>query len=436
MNGHNVESTTAGDEVQLQRRRHQDGFDSDGGSSGISFFEPWTEPATRGGRGSSGHGPRIGGGYKTAEKRMIRFALQLAVLEKAASMLGKLAFVWATVVLLGGFASSLSDLDFWSMTVILVGEGARVFGRGNELQWQRHSTARSSAGSSSALRVPGSRFCRRVLNAIAIVPSRAGVARPVEGEAAVVGAHGTVQVVVPLPHAVAEAEQRVRHTPDDPPLPYTGWVIVSKNAGVLLNSLQVLSSVACVALSVIGLCNCRQRSRSVDEARNQRPALVLFYSLALAEAALFLLEKAYWTWKVLCCGLLDEISSECELGACGLVALTRFFYDAYSQCIGKSIFDGVKMDLVTFAKELIESDFLDEQLIGVRILRQFARSKSSAPETLRKVGTSARSIERLVEMLNWKSPEEEEVRRGAAEVVSKLVGKSQNALRVAGIHGC
>ena len=44
-------------------------------------------------------------------------------------------------------------------------------------------------------------------------------------------------------------------------------------------------------------------------------------------------------------------------------------------------------------------------------------------------------VTRLVEMLNWKDLQEEEIRRSAAEILSKLAGKKQNSLRVAGISG-
>ncbi|TVU37494.1 hypothetical protein EJB05_10810, partial [Eragrostis curvula] len=290
----------AGDEVQLdiveqlQSRRREDGFDSDGGSSGsASFFEPWIEPDTRG-RGSDHGAARKGGGYKAAEKRVTRFALQLAVLEKAASVLGKLAFVWATVVLLGGFASSLRVLDFWSVTVVLVGEGARVFSRGNELEWQRYSTRTSTAGGGGgAIVSSSSRFCRRVAQAVA--------ARACGRRRTVVDS--TVQAD---DDDVAYARQRARHAP---PVPYAGWVFVSKNAGAVLQFLQVLSSAACVALSVIGLCKHDRGGddATANETRNQRSALVLFYCLALAEATLFLLEKALLTWKISFRKLLDEV---------------------------------------------------------------------------------------------------------------------------------
>jgi hypothetical protein len=78
------------------------------------------------------------------EKKITLFALRLALLEKAASGLGTLAFVWATVVLLGGFALTLEKADFWFVTIILLIEGARIFSRSHELEWQ-HETMLSLA---------------------------------------------------------------------------------------------------------------------------------------------------------------------------------------------------------------------------------------------------------------------------------------------------
>jgi hypothetical protein len=406
--------------VHLDINEHRGGRGlGNGGGGSASFFEPWREqtPGSGSGHGSSGRG----GGREPPEKRLTLFALRLAVLEKAASGLGKLDFVWATVVLLGGFASALNITDFWCVTVILVGEGARVFSRSHELEWQHHATQTSTAG--GALR-SSSRFFRHIMHAIADPAAAvAGGGGGVDDEARARAALFQRQVV-------AFMKRRAWHAPDVSLLPYTGWVFVSRKIGRLLNWLQVLSALACVALSLM-----RLWKRDFGGDGNMRPALLLFYTLALLEALLFLFEKAYWTWKVSIRKLLHQVSAECELGEYGLVSLTRFFYDAYSRCIAGSIFDGIKMDLVSFAEELILSDFLDEQLIGVRILQQFAASERSADDTLRKVGTTPRSIDRLVEMLNWKRPDEEVVRRCAAEVVSKLAGKRQNALRVSGIPG-
>uniref|UniRef100_A0A0D3FIR6 ARM repeat superfamily protein n=1 Tax=Oryza barthii TaxID=65489 RepID=A0A0D3FIR6_9ORYZ len=239
------------------------------------------------------------------------------------------------------------------------------------------------------------------------------------------GDGGSASLFEPRP----EETPRVWHVPDVSLLPYTGRLFVSKNIGRLFTWLQVLSALACVALSVMRLWR-----HDFGDQPNKRPALLLFYTLALIEALIFLLEQAYWVWMFSGQKLPGTVSRECELGECGQVSLPRFFFDAYSRCITGSIFDGINMDLVTFAEELILSEFPEEQRIGVRILQRLTAGGSTL-DTVRKVGTNARSIERLVEMINWKSPEEEVVRWCAAEVLSKLADKRRNALRVSGIPG-
>ncbi|KAL6656190.1 hypothetical protein ACP70R_007016 [Stipagrostis hirtigluma subsp. patula] len=64
---------------------------------------------------------------------------------------------------------------------------------------------------------------------------------------------------------------------------------------------------------------------------------------------------AAWEWEVSHGRLLERVAAECGLagGAPGIVAIRRFFYDAYSCCIDGSFFDGLRMDLVSFAEELI-----------------------------------------------------------------------------------
>ncbi|GKB35777.1 ARM repeat superfamily protein, partial [Tanacetum coccineum] len=201
--------------------------------------------------------------------------------------------------------------------------------------------------------------------------------------------------------------------------------------------LQLASATACVVLSLIKLVkqNFGELEKGDTDKRNRKSALIIFYSLALAEALLFLLEKAYWEWKVMYKKLLDRINEECQLGPTGIISVKRFFYDSYSKCVNGSIFDGLKMDFVSFAMELMDSDSSDEQLIGMQILGSFTKNPRFSEDTLQKIGITITVIERLVEMLNWKDTQEEEIRKTAAEILKKLAGKKQNSLRVAGIPG-
>ncbi|XP_010551784.1 PREDICTED: uncharacterized protein LOC104822317 isoform X1 [Tarenaya hassleriana] len=366
------------------------------------------------------------------EQRLTLFALRLAILEKAATGLGTLGFIWATVVLLGGFAITLDKTDFWFITIILLIEGTRIFSRSHELEWQGQATWTISGAGINSFRALRSgsisllrsmkRFSEGILEKILKRRSR---------EAA------RDRVVRQGNFDRRTTRIRTWKSSDVPLLPYARWFFLSSNVSRLLYWLQILSATACVALSSYKLVrhNYGDVQKGDTDKMNRQSALNIFYALALAEALLFLNEKAYWEWQVSVCNLLEEVNKECELGVTGMVSIKRFFYDAYSKCVNGSIFDGLKMDMVSFAMELLGSSSQDEQLIGVRILRQSAMNQQYSDDTLQKIGINLSVIERLVEMLNWKDPQEEEIRRSAAEILSKLAGKKQNSLRVAGISG-
>uniref|UniRef100_A0ACD5Z298 Uncharacterized protein n=1 Tax=Avena sativa TaxID=4498 RepID=A0ACD5Z298_AVESA len=319
-----------------------------------TLFEPQKATPHQRPRSDSDAGEEV----PSPERRLTVLALQLAVLEKAASRLGTLAFVWATVVLLGGFAITLGRTDFWCITCLLLIEGTRVLGRGHELEWQHQATWHRRRPISSAI------------------------------------------------------------------LHVFSWM-------------QLLSASACVSLSVVRLLH--QHFGGTEEARtNRHAALNIFYGLALAEALLFLIEKALWQWKVGHRHLLEHVAEDCNLfgAAGGEVVVRRFFYDSYSCCLSGSIFDGLRMDLVSYADDLITVGSHDEQSLGARILVALAESDRFADATLRKIGVSAPTIERLIEMLSWKGlTAEREVRHSAAVLVSMLTGRKHVALRITGIPG-
>ncbi|CAL5005247.1 unnamed protein product [Urochloa decumbens] len=70
------------------------------------------------------------------ERRLNRFVRVVAFGEWAGNAFGALAFLWATVVLLGGFCSVLKPVDFWFATVIIFIEAFRIFSRNYKLENQ------------------------------------------------------------------------------------------------------------------------------------------------------------------------------------------------------------------------------------------------------------------------------------------------------------
>ncbi|KAJ1688339.1 hypothetical protein LUZ63_019729 [Rhynchospora breviuscula] len=398
------------------------------GGGSATFFQPQDPREST--PGSSNDSTRPVRSVTAPEKKLTLFALRLAVLEKAASGLGTLAFIWATVVLLGGFASTVRRIDFWVVTAILLSEGTRIFSRSHELEWQHQSTWTLARSGSNNFRmvISSSRFLWRSIKALfnplsAVEPEHDQDRRMKEDAAK----------AREFQKKLARYQtMRAWQAPEVPLLPYSGWVFLSKNISRIFSWLQIVSAFNCIGFSLYRLIVQDYNS----EERNSVPALNLFYSVSFTEAALFLLEKIYWIYKISYHKLLYHVSAQCNLGADGLITIRRFFYDSYSRCIEGSIFDGIRMDLVSFAEELLDSAFLDEQYIAVRILQKLVRQNNTlSVETVRKIETNTGVIERLVEMLNWKASEEQEIRKAAAEILTELACKHHSALRVAGIPG-
>eukprot|EP00253_Pinus_taeda_P012890 PITA_12890 len=366
------------------------------------------------------------------EKKLTLVALRLAILEKAATGLGTLAFAWATVVLLGGFAIVLDTPDFYFVTIILLIEGARIFSRSGELEWQHETTLSVASlrddarrmsnrfynGGTSILRL----FCKCFLGNTN--PSRR-IEENVRSSAeftAGVDDHGILK--------------RTWSTSKVKLVPYTGWLFISKNVSRFLFWLQLFAASTCVVMSLVRLSGQNFGSVSGNEhKKNRKLALNIFYGLALAEALLFLLEKAYWQWKIVAMKLLTEVNEEYGFDDSELHTVRRFFYDAYSLCVKGSVFDGLKMDFVTYSAELVQSDGGHGQRTGTRILCALVNSDRFAEETLRAIGTMSEVVERLIEMLNWSNHHEQEIRRAAAEIITKLVRTNRNCIRVAAIAG-
>ncbi|TVU50534.1 hypothetical protein EJB05_01909, partial [Eragrostis curvula] len=71
------------------------------------------------------------------EKQLNGFVRVVAIMESVGNALGTLAFTWATVVLLGGYPTSLRPHgDFWYATVLVFLEAARMFSRKNKQDYQ------------------------------------------------------------------------------------------------------------------------------------------------------------------------------------------------------------------------------------------------------------------------------------------------------------
>ncbi|KAJ4786359.1 ARM repeat superfamily protein [Rhynchospora pubera] len=395
------------------------------GSPNLTMWEPGLIESDE----SSVHGPfhTNNPNAEAPEKELTLFALRLAILEQLASGLGTLAFIWATVVLLGGFAIALSRRDFWFVTIILVIEGARIYSRSGELEWQHQSTwtfTGGARGSFQALKSSSRYVLRRVkafFNPVSVIQAD----RAIEGQEQPQG-----------PGRFGSS--RTWNFREVPLLSFWGRVFLLKNIGEALIWLQVSFAIGSMTLSLVQLATQHFGELKDSEMTNRNTALNLFYGLAVADDALFLMEKLYWSWKIHQDKLLESVSRKCGFSQSSRAAtdlIKRFFYDVYSTCITDSIFGGLKKDLVSYAEKLLDSGEPDKHLMGAKILMRFVTHDQFASDTMRKIGTSGKTMERLVEMLSWKNGTDVEIRMLAAQILSRISGKRKGSICIARIPG-
>ncbi|KAG0590221.1 hypothetical protein KC19_1G082300 [Ceratodon purpureus] len=393
------------------------------------------------------------------EKSITLFAFRLTILEKTARGTGALTFVWATVVLLGGFSQYLSGTDFWVVTILLLTEGSRIFLLSNELEWQQARTR-----SSFSLYELGSNLAHRSSHIVSGLvrhsqgdssSSDEGAARspspwPPRHRHNGVPGYGTPTSQAPSPAPqTAKRDQRIAETLRSktaprtwsasmlPLLPYT-QVVSAKGMATFLYIGQVVSALLCLALSLwrLILHDFLDPGTPDNLKDNITYSLYAFYAMALVEAFIFLVEKMYWEYKISYKRLFERVDRKSQLKSECVDTIRSFFYTVYSTSLTTSVFTGLTMDLVSYSMELLQSNDEKEVLGGSKILKAFVeRSHASHSDTLRRIGITPGAIDRLVEMLAWHHKDEREIRLNSAAIVKALVSSTRNGSRVIAVSG-
>ncbi|EFJ25904.1 hypothetical protein SELMODRAFT_413208 [Selaginella moellendorffii] len=348
-------------------------------------------------------------------------AFRLAVLEKFATGLGKLAFVWATVVLLGGFVTNIQAKDFWTISALLLTEGTRVFSRSSELEWQQANYSLGILGFRSFVFDKSARLWEKFSGVLDHDHSEQNVSR-----------------------------DRLSKTPVKKDL-HQGFAARRTSSATRIISLfmyflQLASATVTICFSVYRLADNAQGNNTEHgfnaqgnntepQGNNTEQALTVFYAMMLAETSLFLLERAYWEFKLRYQRLLEVVIQTSEPDQVDIETMKQYWYTLYSRSLNGSVFDGLGMDLIDFTVEKLQSSIREEQLGSVKILSALVSKGDSMEETQRRIGTTPGVVERLLEMITWKDLSEAEIRKAATIVIKHLVRHSHNCFRISAIPG-
>ncbi|KAM3198126.1 hypothetical protein ACQJBY_073313 [Aegilops geniculata] len=187
----------------------------------------------------------------------------------------------------------------------------------------------------------------------------------------------------------------------------------------LVRYVQLAALIACIVMSSLRL---RRQdyvdawNQEDDDHNNIRLSLNIFYALVLSQCLLYFVSA-------IVASPLKRMFVVClkyKLGVWGFLAVARYLQECLLKCISGDLREAVNMDLVSFAKQKLTSNSLDDQLLGIRILDHLLRIKEHKAMVLTKIRSSLDTVEKAVYMLGLKKDAEQDTRGHAARVLLEL----------------
>ncbi|CAO2162360.1 unnamed protein product [Urochloa humidicola] len=301
---------------------------------------------------------------------------------------GALAFIWATVVLLGGFSTYLHKADFWVITVIVFIQAAKVVGLNSKTE---------------------AKFCAQVppvfleLGAEHFMPQ--GQGRQLAGDA-----FGK-QIISYIMLGLRSARD---------------FVSFMALLASLLLVLPLVAGSSCIALSIFRLIvitrpNYGGNNHADDSNLNVLRALIFFYALVLAQGGLFIL----WLCLLLHrSSLRDQVCLEYGFqGTEKKKLVDKYIHRTSSACIMTGVLNSINMNLVSFAVDLLQSEYSQDRLSAIQVLHSLTSQDAHKARTLSQVQASPESIAKMLAMLSSKSAIDQEDKVRIAEIVTELASE-------------
>ncbi|CAL4990474.1 unnamed protein product [Urochloa decumbens] len=291
-----------------------------------------------------------------SEKIINYYVLILTVVLIIVRGLGVLAFAWSTVVLLGGFVQLIHRIDFWFITVISFAQTARIFDASADEQY--------------------------------------------------------LYLVDLLSRAVSTALSRIRNKQSATTSGADGFACSATKSPIKIFFTVLL--VLIFPLFNIVVSSLRLRNKDFGNERNERPGVMIFYSLALSQGVLYLLWFILEKLKSLAVYKFDDKNLGLDRKY-----IEKYLKDTRSKCL-KDLSATEGRNLIAYASGLLDSDHKDKYLAGAEILNHLISKDKLPNEEL--IRSSRKRIQKLVLMLSWRDKDYQDVRLLAAKIVLHVAG--------------
>lgn len=329
------------------------------------------------------------------ETMLNRYAALQAFLALGVKGSGYLALTWSTVVLLGGYVTSLGRTEFWCLTVISMIQAAGIF---NDFIGEEIFSGYLDVVTSFVMEwndFTGHGFI---------------IIRMLKGNALLILA--AELIVVPFATVL-----------------------------IFVTNVYLFGPFACVALSSWRLGQRNYGSTDGGDGRaNMMPAaLDMFYSLVIFQGTMF------GVWHLIDCVRVKTMILRFQLAyplsdKWGIQSIRKYFEDTRAKCYQDPA--SIKgRNLISYAVGLLDSESLEEYLSGARLLSAILNKGEEEEEQVRLLLLCSRpKIQKLTDTLRWRSSslagdiDSREIRELAATIMAHLAGDIDLAQYPGAVH--
>uniref|UniRef100_A0A0D3GUE6 BLE2 protein n=1 Tax=Oryza barthii TaxID=65489 RepID=A0A0D3GUE6_9ORYZ len=192
-------------------------------------------------------------------------------------------------------------------------------------------------------------------------------------------------------------------------------------------NLQIPAAVARVVIAMIQPTTviCVQR----DTKKNVKFSLDVFYVIVLTQGALYIVACVLEMFSFI--PKIHLVRQSRFRRKWGRKCVDMYYSYIFEQCVSGGALAPRIMELTSFAMDFTNSNSPSNQLYGIQMLHSFLKRKRTKALLLLRLTTSIETLNTLITMLGWTSPEDAQVRLLATKVIVEL----SRSLQVIGIPG-
>uniref|UniRef100_A0A0E0EFA6 BLE2 protein n=1 Tax=Oryza meridionalis TaxID=40149 RepID=A0A0E0EFA6_9ORYZ len=361
------------------------------------------------------------------EEQLNCFVRVVASVERVGNALGTLAFTWATVVLLGGYPTSITCVDFAYATALFFLEAARMFCP-NRSEYQLFFRTRGALRPFSWNRVivviclnnvglflPSTKSKELSVSILMLVAATL----PFPGVHKLKGGPLRNAISLLSPLVVMVLLIPCLWCKDTTPAPKWHLLLLARAFYTLLLVMVLLLTISKLQFpSIVRLVH-----RLVIHKSLSCHQVILFSCMYLAAVPLvffspFLLVMIVFALLTAMCGSLQIPAAVMRIVIGSICLLHQDYYGkgGHANNSDKTNLKPThmhlrnKLNLTNFAMESLESDSRKKQLCGVRILYSLVNREPYDKQVLSKVTNSMKTVTTLIQMLGWTNQEDNQIR--------------------------